>query len=117
MAVTVRVPPARATTAATTSLSEVSALQVSGSPSGSVKCGASSSVSASSLKRVRGAIECVGTGGRLGTVTWKVCAADAPSLSVAVTVTCASPLASAVTVSVAPATDAATLVLSDTAAA
>ena len=59
----------------------------------------------------------VAAGGRLGTVTVKLCSAVRPSSSVAVTVTTASPLASPVSVSVLASTVASTTASSDTAAA
>ena len=51
-------------------------------------------------------IEPVASGGWLGTVTANVCVAVRPSVSAAVTVTAASPLATAVTVRSLPSTEA-----------
>ena len=56
-------------------------------------------------------------GGRLGTVTRKLCIAARPPGSVAVTVTVTSPFAVATTVTTAPATDTSATALSDTVAA
>ena len=52
-------------------------------------------------------------GARLGTVTWKLCAAVRPPGSVAVTVTAIVPFATATTVTISPVTDTTTPPVSD----
>ena len=116
-AVIASVPCAADTSSATTPLPDAWAPQVSSSPSGSVKNRARASVSASFLNSVRAGIVSATSGGRFGTVTAKRCSADSPSSSVAVTVTSASPLASADTTTVLSETDTETNALSDAAAA
>ena len=64
----------------------------------------------------RAAIESTATGGRLGTVTSKLCVAASPPGSVAVTVTVTVPFATAVTVTAAPSTETAARLGSDAAA-
>ena len=64
----------------------------------------------------RAAIESTATGGRLGTVTSKLCVAVRPPASVAVTVTTTVPFATATTVTAVPSTETATRFGSDASA-
>ena len=96
-AVNTRFPPS--TAAETTFPSDEVTAWVSASPSGSLKWRASSSVTVRPASIVRSPIASVASGGRLGTVTVNAWVAARPSLSVAVTVTVAVPLAAAVTMS------------------
>ena len=105
------------TSADTNALSDTAAAYESESPSGSVKKGETSNVSAWSTSMIRAAIESTGTGGRLGTVTTKLWVAERPPGSVAVTVTTTSPFATAAMVNTAPSTLAARRLESDTATA
>ena len=96
------------TDAVTTPSSEVSAVKLSESPSGSSKCALRSTAAESPGFSSRGGIESSTIGGWLGTVAPKRCRADRPSGSDAVTVISTSPLATPVTVMTLPDTDAVT---------
>ena len=76
-----------------------------------------SSVAVSFTSMVCASIEPIASGGWLATVTANVCVAASPSVSVAVTVTEASPLATAVTVKSLPSTEVPISVASDDATA
>ena len=74
-------------------------------------------MSALSTSTIRAAIESTATGGRLGTVTTKLCVAERPPGSVAVTVNTTSPFASATMVNTAASTVAVRRLESETATA
>ena len=105
--------PSPSTLAVATPVSEDCAAKERGSPSGSVKCAdrpsnnslSTASSMSGSASRTRGA--------RFGTLTRKLCSAVSPSVSVAVTVTRASPLPTPLSATWSPATLAATREASD----
>ena len=78
-----------------TAVSDVSAAKASNSPSGSVKYCDRSRASSSPGKMFHSGIVSDTTGARFGTVTGKLCSAERPPGSVAVTTTAASPGATA----------------------
>ena len=91
-------------TLATSGLDEVAAY-ASASPSGSSKWAATSTSAALSTATSISSTSPTATGARLGTVTWKDCSAESPSVSVAVTVTVAAPFVTAVTLNTLPETE------------
>ena len=114
--VTVALPAATPTTTTvasdavtvTTAMSELAAVYVSASPSGSLKFSATCTVTSPPWSKVSSPSEPTATGGWLpaSTVTLIDCVAVAPSGSRAVTVTVALPAATPVIVTVLPATEA-----------
>ncbi len=78
--------------------SDEAAAYVSASPSGSAKCREAFNSAVASASTSRSSMVPTASGARLGTVATKVCVAESPSGSEAVTVTVVVPLATAVTV-------------------
>ena len=103
---TVSVPPE--TVAVATPGSVVSATYSSASSSGSLKCRDRLTGAVSFLWRACAGMGSLTTGARFGTVTWKLCRAARPSVSMAMTVTSVSPCPSALTVRMPPETATAT---------
>ena len=98
-------------------VSDAAAEYSSSSPSGSAKLDAASTTTTPSTYTSTSAITATTSGGRFGTVTSKLCSANRPPGSCAVTVTVAFPFATPDTVTVLPDTETATRVISDEAAA